>query len=64
MCTYLPCPQLVQLLVFYFIVIVDSHHKSTPDSSQIPATVLGLLIRAISVNTGYTSRIVVRQKRC
>ena len=36
------------------------HHKSVPQFSEIPARVGNMIIRLIAINSGYTSRVLVR----
>jgi len=37
------------------------HHKSVPQFSEIPARVGNMIVRLIAINSGYTSRVLVRQ---
>jgi len=36
------------------------HHKSVPQFSELPARVGNMIIRLIAINSGYTSRVLVR----
>jgi len=36
------------------------HHKSVPQFGEIPARVGNLIVRLIAINSGYTSRVLVR----
>jgi Ca2+ transporting ATPase len=43
--------------------VCQTHHKTTPAFSAIPGAIGELLCRAISINSGYTSRVLVSTKR-
>ncbi|ESN96191.1 hypothetical protein HELRODRAFT_107353 [Helobdella robusta] len=43
--------------------IADVHHKSTPKFASIPNSVGEILVRAISINSGYTSRIMPSENK-
>ena len=36
------------------------HHKSVPQFSEIPSRVGNMIVRLIAINSGYTSRVLVR----
>lgn len=40
--------------------LADKHHRRIPMADTIPATILDLLIVGISVNSAYTTKIMVR----
>lgn len=46
-------------IIFVFVWIVV-HHKTTPKFEDIPAAIRDVMLRAISINSGYTSRVMVK----
>lgn len=38
----------------------DTHYKEIPDSDALPAKTLDLMIHSISINSAYTTKILVR----
>lgn len=42
--------------------VADVHYKEIPDPSSIPAKTLETLVNAISLNSAYTTKILVRNK--
>jgi len=49
-------------LIYYWLnarMCEGKHHKSVPQFSEIPARVGNMIIRLISINSGYTSRVLV-----
>ena len=49
-------------LIYYWLnarMCEGKHHKSVPQFSEIPGRVGNMIIRLISINSGYTSRVLV-----
>lgn len=42
------------------VYIGDRHYKNVPEPDLIPGNIMNLLITGISVNSAYTSKIMVR----
>ncbi len=42
------------------VYIGDRHYKKVPEPDLIPGNIMNLLIAGISVNSAYTSKIMVR----
>jgi len=42
------------------VTVSGEHHKSTPSFEKLPRHLGQLMVKAISVNTAYTSRVIVR----
>lgn len=44
------------------VYVADVHYKTIPDPSSLPAKTLDFLANAISLNSAYTTKILVRCK--
>jgi len=45
------------------VIVSGVHHKSTPSFEKLPRRLGELIVNAISINTAYTSRVIVRINR-
>lgn len=44
------------------LYVGDVHYKTIPDPSSVPPKTLDFLVNAISINSAYTTKILVRYK--
>lgn len=44
--------------------IGDTHHKTVPEPDNVKAETLELLVNSISINSAYTTKILVRVENC
>lgn len=42
----------------------DTHHKNVPEPDNLKAETLELLVNSISINSAYTTKILVRVETC